>query len=329
MLTLPDKAGVDELLDAIATRSRELAALHGVNLTENTHHHHQEHNAPVSMVHINLSVFRSAVDCWAINQVFPIMPLSKLDQAPDMHAVLADLTCDSDGKIDSFINPSGGAPLRSLPLHSSSTAKPYRLGMFLTGVYQETMGSNHNMFGALNSATIRVRSTATSQSSGQLQYDVVQIHAVENEEEFNNNSANNIIIGNTFAVHPVASSMSLCSEGGCVGGGTANNSECSSQLAGALNWNHLANNSNSVDNHISMRYRGNTKSTHNFVIENRVAGESVATVLSRAGHDADSMLRSMHSMAAEAVSSRHIDISEAEAAMQCVMSRLDGYTYMR
>ncbi len=339
LLTLPDKAAVDELVDAISTRARELATLHGVSLTLNgsdsndTNNH--SNNAPVSMVHINLSVFRSAVDCWAINQVFPIMPLSRLDQAPDMRAILADLTCDSDGKIDSFINPDGGAPLRSLPLHSttsSASAEPYRLGMFLTGVYQETMGSNHNMFGSLNSATIRVRPTSTTTSGatmtgqhGQLQYDVVQVATpVESEDEVNNNADN---ISNH--VHPVASCMSLCSEGGGTAG-SGGGSECSTQLGGAQ---QIWNNSNAVvatgDATAMIHSMIPYKSTHSFVIERTVAGESVATVLSRAGHDADLMLRSMHSMASDAVSGRRVDVSEAEAAMQCVISRLDGYTYMR
>jgi arginine decarboxylase len=332
MLTLPDKAAVDELVDAIATRSRELATLHNVNLnTENNSSGSSSNSSdpPVSMVHINLSVFRSAVDCWAIDQVFPIMPLSKLDQPPDMRAVLADLTCDSDGKIDSFINPNGGAPLCSLPLHCSTNSnEPYRLGMFLTGVYQETMGSNHNMFGSLNSATIRVRpistttSTGTSGGGGQLQYEIVQVNAVENseEDELNNNNNNGVVQCSTKPVHPVASCMSLCSEGGVHGGGGSGGggSECSSQLNDAQNWNN-------IDRNVAAF----KSSTHGFVIERTVAGESVATVLSRAGHDADLMLRSMHSMATEAVAGRRVDVSEAQAAMQCVASRLDGYTYMR
>lgn len=344
MLTLPDKAAVDELVDAISARSRELATLHGVSLTENTRCTSSDGNhshSPVSMVHINLSVFRSAVDCWAIDQVFPIMPLSRLEQIPDMRAVLVDLTCDSDGKIDSFINPNGGAPLRSLPLHSSSNTadEPYRLGMFLTGVYQETMGSNHNMFGSLNSATIRVRPSTTAgaptnSTNGQLQYDVVQINAMNSSDEVLYNNCDTICI--TKPVHPVASCMSLCSEGG--GGDGGNHARTGSECSSLLNWNHLTesnvnsniNNKNGADDDAALTHSmTSSNSTRSFIIERTVVGESVATVLSRAGHDADLMLRSMHSMSMEAVSGRRIDVSEAEAAMQCIMRRLDGYTYMR
>lgn len=338
MLTLPDKAAVDELVDAITARSRELATLHSVSLIESSGSDGTHSHWPVSMVHINLSVFRSAVDCWAIDQVFPIMPLSRLEQRPDMHAVLADLTCDSDGKIDSFINPNGGTPLRSLPLHSTSknATEPYRLGMFLTGVYQETMGSNHNMFGSLNSATIRVRPSAsteapTSSTSGQLQSDVVQINAVNSSEEVLNNNEDNI--STTTLLHPVPSCMSFCSEGsGCGTGGShiTTGRECNP----LLDCNKFVESSNNNSNAASIGTSSIhstilSNSTHSFRIERTVAGESVATVLSRAGHDADLMLRSLHSMSMEAVSSRRIDVSEAEAAMQCVVSRLDGYTYMR
>lgn len=99
--------------------------------------------------HANLSIFRSAPDAWAIQQVFPVMPMQRLHEPPVVSAALADLTCDSDGKIDNF---GGGG--RTLPLHLPHPGSKYILGLFLGGVYQEVMGSNHNMFGTTNVAHI-------------------------------------------------------------------------------------------------------------------------------------------------------------------------------
>ncbi|NEQ97629.1 MAG: biosynthetic arginine decarboxylase [Cyanothece sp. SIO2G6] len=98
--------------------------------------------------YINLSVFRSAPDSWAINQLFPIMPIHRLNEAPTCQAILADLTCDSDGKISRFIDRRGEKSL--LDVHSLVPDQPYYLGLFLGGAYQEIMGNLHNLFGSTN-----------------------------------------------------------------------------------------------------------------------------------------------------------------------------------
>jgi arginine decarboxylase len=101
-----------------------------------------------SMYYINLSVFQSAPDSWAIDQLFPIMPIHRLDEEPDQRATLADLTCDSDGKIDRFIDLRDVKSV--LELHTLKHNEPYYLGMFLNGAYQEIMGNLHNLFGDTN-----------------------------------------------------------------------------------------------------------------------------------------------------------------------------------
>jgi arginine decarboxylase len=105
-----------------------------------------------SIYYINLSIFQSAPDSWAIDQLFPIMPIHRLDEEPTKRGTLADLTCDSDGKIDQFID------LRDvkhvLELHSLKPGEPYYLGMFLSGAYQEIMGNLHNLFGDTNAVHI-------------------------------------------------------------------------------------------------------------------------------------------------------------------------------
>lgn len=100
----------------------------------------------------NFSLFQSLPDNWAIGALFPIAPLSRLDEQPDRAVTLVDITCDSDGKIDNFID------LRdvkaTLPLHRFNKGEPYYLGVFLTGAYQDVLANTHNLFGRVNEAHI-------------------------------------------------------------------------------------------------------------------------------------------------------------------------------
>lgn len=107
-----------------------------------------------SIYYINLSVFQSAPDSWAIDQLFPIMPIHRLDEEPTKRATLADLTCDSDGKIDQFIDLRDVKSV--LELHPLKEHEPYYLGMFLNGAYQEIMGNLHNLFGDTNAVHIQL-----------------------------------------------------------------------------------------------------------------------------------------------------------------------------
>ncbi|MEC7738804.1 MAG: biosynthetic arginine decarboxylase, partial [Cyanobacteriota bacterium] len=102
----------------------------------------------------NLSVFRSAPDCWAIDQLFPLLPIHRLDEAPEQLGHFADLTCDSDGKLAQFIAHGQSKPL--LELHALNPGEPYWIGLFLGGAYQEVMGNLHNLFGATNAVHIRL-----------------------------------------------------------------------------------------------------------------------------------------------------------------------------
>jgi arginine decarboxylase len=102
----------------------------------------------------NFSIFQSIPDAWAIGQLFPIMPIQRLDEQPRHRAVIADLTCDSDGKMNRFI--SSREPEPSLPLHSLNPDEPYYLGIFLVGAYQEILGDLHNLFGDTNAAHVSI-----------------------------------------------------------------------------------------------------------------------------------------------------------------------------
>jgi len=103
----------------------------------------------------NFSVFQSLPDAWAIDQVFPVMPLHRLDERPERLALIADLTCDSDGRLDRFSDMDGHR--RTLDLHALREGEEYLLGVFLVGAYQETLGDLHNLFGDTNVANVRLR----------------------------------------------------------------------------------------------------------------------------------------------------------------------------
>jgi arginine decarboxylase len=116
--------------------------------------------ALASTYYANLSVFRSAPDTWAIDQLFPVLPLQRLDEPPSRLGSFADLTCDSDGKLARFINPDGrsgrGQVKTLLELHPLRDGEPYWVGLFLAGAYQEVMGNLHNLFGSTDAVHIRL-----------------------------------------------------------------------------------------------------------------------------------------------------------------------------
>jgi arginine decarboxylase len=100
----------------------------------------------------NLSIFQSMPDAWALNQVFPILPIHRLDEMPTQRATLCDLTCDSDGKIDAYVDREGIMP--TLAMHRLTDNEQYLLGFFMVGAYQEILGDMHNLFGDTNAVNV-------------------------------------------------------------------------------------------------------------------------------------------------------------------------------
>ena len=100
----------------------------------------------------NFSVFQSAADTWAIDQLLPVVPVTRMDEKPEVNCSLVDITCDSDGKIDQFT--AGREITDILPMHKLKKDEPYYVGLFLTGAYQDVMGDMHNLFGRLNEVHI-------------------------------------------------------------------------------------------------------------------------------------------------------------------------------
>jgi len=100
----------------------------------------------------NFSIFQSVPDSWAVDQLFPILPLQRLDEKPDAIASIADITCDSDGEITSFVGETGST--KFLPLHNIKCDENYFIGIFMIGAYQEILGDMHNLFGDTNAVHI-------------------------------------------------------------------------------------------------------------------------------------------------------------------------------
>ncbi len=111
-------------------------------------------SAIADIYYCNFSVFQSIPDSWAIDQLFPIMPLHRLLEEPKNNAVIADITCDCDGKIDHFIDLHDVR--NTLPLHDVNNGDDYYLGVFLVGAYQETLGDLHNLFGDTNVVSVKI-----------------------------------------------------------------------------------------------------------------------------------------------------------------------------
>ena len=107
----------------------------------------------------NFSLFQSLPDSWAIDQLFPIMPIHRLDEAPSRRGMLADITCDCDGKIDQFIAEDGIQ--KTLPLHPLKDGEEYYMGVFLVGAYQETLGDLHNLFGDTHVVSVRLNADSS------------------------------------------------------------------------------------------------------------------------------------------------------------------------
>jgi arginine decarboxylase len=120
---------------------------------------------------VNFSLFQSLPDAWGIDQVFPVLPLSGLDKAPERRAVMLDITCDSDGIVDQYVDGQGIET--TLPVPAWSAESPYLIGFFLVGAYQEILGDMHNLFGDTNSAVVHIDDKGDTHIESLLEGDTV------------------------------------------------------------------------------------------------------------------------------------------------------------
>jgi arginine decarboxylase len=153
-----------ETIRRIATLSKDLPSL--------PHELEGIGQALSDIYYCNFSVFQSLPDAWAIGQLFPIMPVHRLNEKPTREGILADITCDCDGKIDRFIDSQGVK--RTMPLHELRETDEYYLAAFLVGAYQETLGDLHNLLGDTNIVTVRVRENGEFDFVGELEGDTVE-----------------------------------------------------------------------------------------------------------------------------------------------------------
>ena len=150
MLSLQTRAQIEKLFWSIAREVGEIAS---------SMKHPPEELRKISRMlpdkyFCNFSLFQSLPDSWAIDQVFPIMPIQRLDEKPTRTCTIQDITCDSDGKIANFITQ--GETTSALPVHTVKNGEKYYLGVFLVGAYQEILGDMHNLFGDTNAVHISV-----------------------------------------------------------------------------------------------------------------------------------------------------------------------------
>ena len=150
LLDLKTRAQIEKLFWSITREVGEIAA--------NMKHVPEDLRKIAKMVpdkyFCNFSLFQSLPDSWAIDQIFPIIPITRLDEKPTRTCTIQDITCDSDGKIANFIAPVGTS--NALPVHTLRPGEPYYIGVFLVGAYQEILGDMHNLFGDTNAVHISV-----------------------------------------------------------------------------------------------------------------------------------------------------------------------------
>lgn len=150
-LTLGERAHAEQLYFAISHKLRDL-----LRPTVRAHRELLDtlNERLADKYFCNFSLFQSAPDSWAIEQVFPVMPLNRLDERPTRRGVIEDITCDSDGRIDRFADGEGVET--SLPLHAPKDGETYLLGIFMLGAYQEILGDIHNLFGDTDSVHVEL-----------------------------------------------------------------------------------------------------------------------------------------------------------------------------
>lgn len=341
------------MFDAACERIREVAREADLPLPDALRPDAVPHT---KMYHINLSVFRSAVDSWAIQQLFPIVPIHRLEEEPTVPATLADLTCDSDGKFDRFINPRGGDPLPALPLHPLRDGEKYYLALFLTGVYQEMMGSIHNMFGSLNTVVVReargpagaalVVEPAVVQGCEPAPAPDAPVHPMADDASSASSASLAALEGGmeadsayTASHTPASGSASAAATAAVHDGapGVPDGAEAPAFMQDSGHESYASGGSSGFAAFGACAGMGGSGAAGlvlpslqqaGYELQEVVPGETVGQVLSRANHDAGEMLRSVGAAAAAAVASGELPPELGQRLLAAYSARMRGYTYM-
>lgn len=152
LLSLAEKASIETLFWSISTKMADLVE------DDPDHEDIRKHLTEFlsDTYFCNFSVFQSLPDSWAVDQIFPVMPIHRLDTKPNKSTMLVDLTCDSDGKIGKYLNLNEGEPQTTLKAHELTPGHPYYMGVFLVGAYQEILGDLHNLFGDTDAVHVSI-----------------------------------------------------------------------------------------------------------------------------------------------------------------------------
>jgi arginine decarboxylase len=171
ILNLPQRAYAEKLYYATCWQVRQLLQPH-FHSSAYREVLDELHEKLVDKYFCNFSLFQSVPDAWGIAQLFPILPLNRLNEYPDRRVTLQDLTCDSDGQFEKYVNSEGVDT--SLPLHKPLADEPYLLGIFLVGAYQEILGDMHNLFGDTYSVNVHIKPNGNYELVAPLEGDTVQ-----------------------------------------------------------------------------------------------------------------------------------------------------------
>lgn len=152
-MSLEERAKAEDLIWANLTRIQELAHIDEDEYSELINN---LQDMLSDTYYCNFSIFQSIPDSWAVNHHFPVVPIQRLNEEPSRKAILVDLTCDSDGKIDNFMTYSEAS--KTMPIHDIDENESYYVGVFLTGAYQEALGDLHNLFGDTDSVDVTISS---------------------------------------------------------------------------------------------------------------------------------------------------------------------------
>lgn len=152
LLSLAEKASIETLFWSISTKMAKLVE------EDPDHEDIRKHLTEFlsDTYFCNFSVFQSLPDSWAVDQIFPVMPIHRLETQPTKSTMLVDLTCDSDGKIGQYLSPQDGIPQSTLKAHEIIPGTPYYMGAFLVGAYQEILGDLHNLFGDTDAVHVSI-----------------------------------------------------------------------------------------------------------------------------------------------------------------------------
>lgn len=152
LLSLAEKASIETLFWSISTKMASLVE------DDPDHEDIRSHLTEFlsDTYFCNFSVFQSLPDSWAVDQIFPVMPIHRLDTRPNKSTMLVDLTCDSDGKIGKYLDLEAGTPQTTLKAHELTPGTPYYMGVFLVGAYQEILGDLHNLFGDTDAVHVSI-----------------------------------------------------------------------------------------------------------------------------------------------------------------------------